>query len=89
MRERKTQARIGNTLAKNGFAIPDPFSDSYQFARKTFQIPITKFFAFAPLPHPLLQVVFGHLICCFTFYARFVCSSHQLVNVFLNRYHFR
>jgi hypothetical protein len=38
---------MGDTLAKNGFAMPEPFLGPHEFAREMVQITSTKVFEFA------------------------------------------
>ncbi len=55
---------MGDTLAKNGFAMPEPFLGAHEFCCKMLQITSTKVFEFASfeqIPDPFVRIEFGRI----------------------------
>ena len=55
---------MGNTLAQDRFAVPEPFLGTHQFGLKLLEVGSTKVLEFAPLeqiPHAFLWIEFGSI----------------------------
>src|SRR6266849_3828700 len=55
---------MGDTLAQNGCAMPEPFLGAHEFCCKMLQITSTKVFEFASfeqIPDPFVRIEFGRI----------------------------